>query len=67
MAQNQFSSGKEPVSVASCSVPEYLQEPPPPSHNQDTSSIPTSTDYSRFINEISSKRQPSLLREICKY
>lgn len=74
----QYSVSKGPVSVASCpmdcSIPEYLPEPSStlPSaavHNQNTTGVstPFKIDYSRFINEVSSIRQPSQLREISNY
>jgi len=71
MAQYQlYSSVNEPVTVARCPtdclIPEYGSEAPQPSHNQN-SAIPFTIDYSYFINDISSKRQPSQLREISKY
>lgn len=68
MAQYQFySSSKESASMercpVACIVPEYCPEEPLPSYNQN-SAIPFEIDYSYFINEISSKRQSSRLREI---
>jgi len=71
----QLSISKRPVSVVSCSVDHsitgYLPEPSSvtPSvaatHNQTATPV-VPVDYSRFINEISSKRQPSQLRELSK-
>lgn len=69
-----YSATKGPVAVASpieCSVPEYLSKHDGESssssrHCQKTASTPYTIDYSRFINEISSKRKPSQLREISK-
>lgn len=49
-----------------CIVPEYCPEEPLPPYNQNTA-IPFEIDYSYFINEISSKRQSSKLREISNY
>jgi len=72
MAQYQlYSSTNEPASVARCTVdcriPEYDPEASSqPPHNQN-SAIPFTIDYSYFINDISSKRQPSQLREISNY
>jgi len=71
MAQYQlYSSANEPASVAHCPIdhliPEYGPEDPQPSHNPN-SAMPFTIDYSYFINDISSKRQPSLLREISNY
>ncbi|XP_027853409.2 kynurenine/alpha-aminoadipate aminotransferase, mitochondrial-like isoform X2 [Aphis gossypii] len=70
MAQYQFySSSKESASMERCSVdcivPEYCPEEPLPPYNQN-SAIPFEIDYSYFINEISSKRQSSKLREITR-
>lgn len=71
MAQYQlYSSANEPATVAhcpiDCPIPEYGPEAPQPSQNQN-SDIPFTIDYSYFINDISSKRQPSQLREISNY
>jgi len=71
MAQYQlYSSANEPASVArcpiDCRIPEFGSEAPQPPHNQN-SAIPFTIDYSYFINDISSKRQPSQLREISNY
>jgi len=71
MAQYKFySSSKESASMERCPVdriiPEYCPEEPLPSYNKN-SAIPFEIDYSYFINEISSKRQPSKLREISNY
>lgn len=75
MAQYQlYSSSKDTAPVdrcpIDCLIPEYycpVAEScalPAPNRNAD---IPFTIDYSRFINEISSKRQPSQLREISNY
>lgn len=71
MAQYQFySSSKESASMercpVDCIVPEYCPEEPLPLYNRK-SDIPFEIDYSYFINEISSKRQSSKLREISNY
>jgi hypothetical protein len=51
-----------------CSIPEYLPEPLLLSHHDKTKTIvPSKIDYSRFINEISSRRRPAQLREISNY
>lgn len=74
MSQFQsYSASKGPVSVASpmdCSITEYLPTTSDGNlsasrHKQNAD--PFQIDYSRFINEISSKRQPSQLREISNY
>lgn len=72
MSQFQsYSASKGPVSVASlmdCSITEYLPVSEGDSsasrQKQNAAAAPFQIDYSRFINEISSKRQPSQLREI---
>lgn len=71
MAQYQlYSSANESASVAHCPIdciiPKYDPEASQPSLNQN-SATPFSIDYSYFINDISSKRQPSQLREISNY
>ncbi|VVC44503.1 Pyridoxal phosphate-dependent transferase, subdomain 2,Pyridoxal phosphate-dependent transferase [Cinara cedri] len=62
-----------PVSLISpmdCSIPEYLplseSLAPPEVHNKIITAVPFAIDYTRFINEFSSKRQPSQLREITR-
>lgn len=68
-----YSVSNGPVSVISpmdCSIPEYLPHPEsstPRAVHTKTTAIPFKIDYSRFINDFSSKRQPSQLREICNY
>jgi len=69
MAQYQlYSSTNEPATVARCQIDCLISEyeAPKPSHNHN-SAIPFAIDYSYFINDISSKRQPSQLREISNY
>jgi len=65
-----YSSPKKPVSVTCCPtdclIPEFCSEASLPSHNQNTAAQFT-IDYSYFINEISTKRQPSQIREISNY
>jgi len=65
------SSSNEPATVTRCPIdcliPEFCPEASPPTHNQNTAAMPFTIDYSYFINEMSSKRQPSQLREISSY
>lgn len=73
---SHYSAPEGPVSVASCqienSISEYRPKPsqmPPFTHVHEPSIAPVrpfTIDYSRFINEFSSKRQPSELRELSK-
>ncbi|XP_026805661.1 kynurenine/alpha-aminoadipate aminotransferase, mitochondrial-like isoform X3 [Rhopalosiphum maidis] len=70
MAQYQlYSSSKESAAVERCPIdcviPGYCPEEPIPSYNQNNA-IPFKIDYSYFINEMSSKREPSKLREITR-
>ncbi|CAI6350117.1 unnamed protein product [Macrosiphum euphorbiae] len=68
MAQyHLYSSTNEPATVARCQIDCLISEyeAPQPSHNHN-SAIPFAIDYSYFINDISSKRQPSQLREITR-
>lgn len=65
-----YSAGKGPVAItknypSDCSNPNYLPESDV--NNRNITIISRPIDYSYFINEISSKRQPSQLREICNY
>jgi hypothetical protein len=71
MAQYQlYSSSKESAAVERCPIdcviPGYCPAEPLPSYNQNNVT-PFKIDYSYFINEMSSKRQPSKLREISNY
>lgn len=73
MSDYQYSVSDGSVSVISpldCSIPEYLFHAESSAqaaavHNKTNAAVPV--DYSRFINDFSSKRQPSQLRELCKY
>lgn len=73
MAQYQllYSGSEGPVLTAhriGLSIPEYSPEPLLPSqHNTMKTVVPSKIDYSRFINEISSRRRPAQLREISNY
>lgn len=71
MARYQlYSAGKGPVAMTkNCPIPEYnlYESPSPPVNKQNIPITRGQIDYSRFVNDISSRRRPSQLREICNY